>query len=95
MTPLISVNKLSKSFPGVRALHEVQFDLAGGEALGGDWRGPRAVRRLDHSDGRIIDGHQWIFAAICRAKAASSAGSAMPPLWACGRSGWPSQRGMM
>ncbi|WP_069267991.1 sugar ABC transporter ATP-binding protein [Paraburkholderia nodosa] len=31
MTPLISVNKLSKSFPGVRALHEVQFDLMAGE----------------------------------------------------------------
>src|SRR6201996_2048431 len=31
MTPLISVNRLSKSFPGVRALHEVQFDLVKGE----------------------------------------------------------------
>ncbi|PYE27947.1 monosaccharide ABC transporter ATP-binding protein (CUT2 family) [Paraburkholderia silvatlantica] len=31
MTPLISVNKLSKSFPGVRALHEVQFELMAGE----------------------------------------------------------------
>ena len=31
MTPLISVNKLSKSFPGVRALHEVQFELVAGE----------------------------------------------------------------
>jgi ribose transport system ATP-binding protein len=31
MTPLISVKKLSKSFPGVRALHDVQFDLVEGE----------------------------------------------------------------
>ncbi|MEM5439453.1 sugar ABC transporter ATP-binding protein [Paraburkholderia diazotrophica] len=31
MTPLIAVNKLSKSFPGVRALHEVQFELMAGE----------------------------------------------------------------
>src|SRR6201996_2437407 len=31
MTPLISVNRLSKSFPGVRALHEVQFDVVAGE----------------------------------------------------------------
>ncbi|MEZ2350252.1 sugar ABC transporter ATP-binding protein [Caballeronia sp. RCC_10] len=31
MTPLISVSKLSKSFPGVRALHEVQFELMPGE----------------------------------------------------------------
>ncbi|MBN3766606.1 sugar ABC transporter ATP-binding protein [Burkholderia sp. Ac-20365] len=31
MTPLISVNKLCKSFPGVRALHEVQFELMAGE----------------------------------------------------------------
>jgi ribose transport system ATP-binding protein len=31
MTALISVNKLCKSFPGVRALHEIQFDLEAGE----------------------------------------------------------------
>ena len=31
MTPLISVKKLSKSFPGVRALHDVQFELIAGE----------------------------------------------------------------
>jgi ribose transport system ATP-binding protein len=31
MTPLISVNKLCKSFPGVRALHDVQFELMAGE----------------------------------------------------------------
>jgi ribose transport system ATP-binding protein len=31
MTPLISIKKLSKSFPGVRALHEVQFELMAGE----------------------------------------------------------------
>ena len=31
MTPLISVSQLSKSFPGVRALHEAQFDLQAGE----------------------------------------------------------------
>lgn len=31
MIPLISVTKLSKSFPGVRALHEVQFELMAGE----------------------------------------------------------------
>ncbi|OAJ52103.1 D-xylose ABC transporter ATP-binding protein [Paraburkholderia ginsengiterrae] len=31
MTPLIAVKKLSKSFPGVRALHEVQFELMAGE----------------------------------------------------------------
>jgi ribose transport system ATP-binding protein len=31
MTPLISVNRLSKSFPGVRALHEIQFELMAGE----------------------------------------------------------------
>ncbi|CAH2781843.1 MAG: Fucose ABC transporter, ATP-binding protein / Fucose ABC transporter, ATP-binding protein [uncultured Paraburkholderia sp.] len=31
MIPLISVNKLSKSFPGVRALHDVQFELMAGE----------------------------------------------------------------
>ncbi len=31
MTPLISVKRLSKHFPGVRALHEVQFELMAGE----------------------------------------------------------------
>ncbi|WP_206997875.1 sugar ABC transporter ATP-binding protein [Trinickia mobilis] len=31
MTPLISVRRLSKSFPGVRALHDVQFELMAGE----------------------------------------------------------------
>jgi ribose transport system ATP-binding protein len=31
MNPLISVNRLCKSFPGVRALHEIQFDLMPGE----------------------------------------------------------------
>lgn len=31
MIPLISVKRLSKSFPGVRALHEVQFELMAGE----------------------------------------------------------------
>ncbi|MFP3584812.1 sugar ABC transporter ATP-binding protein [Paraburkholderia sp. SIMBA_055] len=31
MTPLISLKKLSKSFPGVRALHDVQFELMAGE----------------------------------------------------------------
>ncbi|MEC5405868.1 sugar ABC transporter ATP-binding protein [Paraburkholderia sp. MPAMCS5] len=31
MIPLISVKKLSKSFPGVRALHDVQFELMAGE----------------------------------------------------------------
>ncbi|MEI5995898.1 sugar ABC transporter ATP-binding protein [Paraburkholderia bengalensis] len=31
MTPLISVNRLCKSFPGVRALHDVQFELVAGE----------------------------------------------------------------
>jgi ribose transport system ATP-binding protein len=31
MTALIAVNRLCKSFPGVRALHEVQFDLVAGE----------------------------------------------------------------
>ncbi len=31
MTPLVCVNKLCKSFPGVRALHNIQFDLMPGE----------------------------------------------------------------
>ncbi|CAM2157845.1 ribose ABC transporter ATP binding subunit [Pararobbsia alpina] len=31
MNPLISVKKLNKSFPGVRALHDVQFELLSGE----------------------------------------------------------------
>src|SRR6201991_5245038 len=31
MNPLISVSRLCKSFPGVRALHEIQFDLMPGE----------------------------------------------------------------
>src|SRR5690349_10562752 len=31
MNPLISVSQLSKSFPGVRALHEVRFELMPGE----------------------------------------------------------------
>ncbi|ABE37200.1 ABC transporter family protein [Paraburkholderia xenovorans LB400] len=31
MTSLISVKRLNKSFPGVRALHEVQFELMAGE----------------------------------------------------------------
>src|SRR3954451_7486843 len=31
MIPLITVKKLSKSFPGVRALHNVQFELIAGE----------------------------------------------------------------
>ncbi|MGF6723277.1 ribose transport system ATP-binding protein [Paraburkholderia sp. GAS41] len=30
-TPLISVKRLCKSFPGVRALHEIQFELMAGE----------------------------------------------------------------
>jgi ribose transport system ATP-binding protein len=32
MTPLVSARKVSKSFPGVRALHEVDFELRPGEA---------------------------------------------------------------
>src|SRR5271170_203849 len=31
MAPLISIQKLTKSFPGVRALHDVQFELMAGE----------------------------------------------------------------
>src|ERR1700722_7101066 len=31
MTALISIEKLSKSFPGVRALHDVRFELLSGE----------------------------------------------------------------
>ncbi|WGS48392.1 sugar ABC transporter ATP-binding protein [Paraburkholderia sp. D15] len=31
MTPLIAIRQLSKRFPGVRALHDVQFDLMAGE----------------------------------------------------------------
>jgi ribose transport system ATP-binding protein len=31
MTPLISINNLCKSFPGVRALHDVRFELLSGE----------------------------------------------------------------
>src|SRR6201996_7501920 len=31
MNPLISVNKLCKIFPGVRALHDVRFELMAGE----------------------------------------------------------------
>jgi ribose transport system ATP-binding protein len=31
VTPLISVKRLNKSFPGVRALHEIQFELMAGE----------------------------------------------------------------
>lgn len=31
MNSLISINRLNKSFPGVRALHEVQFELMSGE----------------------------------------------------------------
>lgn len=31
--PLLSVSKVSKSFPGVRALHEVSLELHGGEVL--------------------------------------------------------------
>jgi ribose transport system ATP-binding protein len=31
VTPLISVKRLNKSFPGVRALHEIQFNLVAGE----------------------------------------------------------------
>ncbi|QYD71614.1 sugar ABC transporter ATP-binding protein [Paraburkholderia edwinii] len=31
MNPLISVSRLCKSFPGVRALHEIQFDVMPGE----------------------------------------------------------------
>jgi ribose transport system ATP-binding protein len=31
VTPLISVKRLSKSFPGVRALHEVQFEIMASE----------------------------------------------------------------
>ncbi|MCX7278213.1 MAG: sugar ABC transporter ATP-binding protein, partial [Burkholderiales bacterium] len=31
MTPLVSVNNLSKSFPGVKALDNVRFDLQAGE----------------------------------------------------------------
>jgi len=31
MTPLVSAQKISKSFPGVRALHEIDFELRPGE----------------------------------------------------------------
>ena len=31
MAPRISADNVSKSFPGVRALHEVNFDLRAGE----------------------------------------------------------------
>ncbi|WP_114972021.1 sugar ABC transporter ATP-binding protein [Rhodoferax ferrireducens] len=31
MTPIVAIKNLSKSFPGVRALHEVQFELNAGE----------------------------------------------------------------
>ncbi|HYC25592.1 MAG TPA: ATP-binding cassette domain-containing protein, partial [Roseiarcus sp.] len=31
MAPLISIQRLSKTFPGVRALHEVRFELMAGE----------------------------------------------------------------
>ena len=31
MAPLISADNISKSFPGVRALRDVQFDLLAGE----------------------------------------------------------------
>ena len=66
MTPLVSIQHLSKSFPGVRALNDCQFELAAGEVhalMGENGAGKSTLMKVlagvyQKDEGEIrIDGH--------------------------------------
>ena len=50
--PLLEVREVSKSFPGVRALHRVSLRLARGEVLAADRRERRGQEHADEDPGR-------------------------------------------
>jgi hypothetical protein len=59
MASLISVHQLSKSFPGVRALHEARFDLQAGEVHALMRRKRRRQIDPDENPGRGVPQGQW------------------------------------
>ena len=80
--PLISVRQLCKSFPGVRALHDVSFDLVAGEVhavMGENGAGKSTLVRILSGeiggfDGEVlVDGHPRHFTSPRDAMAAGIA----------------------